>query len=125
MPKVTEIVEKVWKDRDGPVVLATADQEGVPNAVYSSCVNTYGADKVVIADTDFQKTRSNILAGSKGAILFRLKDGRSFQLKGPIDYCTEGKIYEDMMSWLYPKYSEAAAIVLNIEAIYCGTKKLL
>jgi len=121
---VKDVLDKFWRTRNGPVVLATVSAQGLPNAAYCEAVNVYGEDKIVIADHGFEYTRQNILAGSKGAILFSTNDGKSHQVKGAIEYQTEGPIYDDMKKWLYPRFAGHAAITLTVEEIHSGTKKL-
>jgi uncharacterized protein len=47
-----------------------------------TCVSKYNESVIVIADNYFNKTRKNILSGSKASILFFTNEGTSFQLKG-------------------------------------------
>jgi predicted pyridoxine 5'-phosphate oxidase superfamily flavin-nucleotide-binding protein len=124
MPALPEAVSKAWDKRKGPVVLATVGPEGVPNAIYASCVRKFSDEKLVVADNFFNKTRANILAGSRGSILFITKDGKSFQVKGDIERLTEGEIYDDMKSWNGDRPGHAAA-VLNVADVYSGAEKLL
>jgi len=121
---VKDVLDEFWQKRSGPVVLATVSLEGLPNAAYCEAVNVYGDDKIVIADNGFEYTRLNILGGSRGAILFSTDDGKSYQVKGPLDYQTDGPIYDDMMKWLYPSLAGKAAIALTVEEIHTGSSKL-
>ncbi|MFA5258042.1 MAG: pyridoxamine 5'-phosphate oxidase family protein, partial [Opitutales bacterium] len=70
MITIPEAVISAWAERKGPVVLATVDSAGVPNAIYVTCVREYDGNSIVIADNYFNKTRANIQAGSSGSILF-------------------------------------------------------
>ncbi len=116
---------KAWNDRHGPVVFATVDKKALPNAIYASCVKLYEEGRIVIADNHFDKTRANIRSGSKGAVLFISTENDSFQVKGTIEYHTEGRFYNEMKKWLDPKFPGHAAAVINIEEIYSGSRKLL
>ena len=124
MPALPDAVSKGWDDRKGPVVLATVNADGVPNAIYASCVGKFGDDKLVVADNFFDKTRANILAGSRGSILFMTNDGKAFQVKGAVERLTEGEIFDDMKSWNGDRPGHAAA-VLSVEEVYSGAEKLL
>jgi hypothetical protein len=85
----------------------------------------YGKDTIVVADNYFHKTRENVLAGSKGAILFLTKEGKAFQIKGSIEYHKDGPIFEDMKKW-NPKIRPGhAAAALKVEEVYSGGEKLL
>jgi len=120
-----ETVSKAWDDREGPIVFSTVDEKGTPNSIYASCVSKFGEDTLVVADNFFCKTKENILAGSKGSILFITKDGKSCQVKGSIAYQEDGKIFDAMKSWNPDKLPGHAAAALKIEEAYAGAEKLL
>jgi predicted pyridoxine 5'-phosphate oxidase superfamily flavin-nucleotide-binding protein len=125
MPALPSSVSKAWDERKGLVILTTVDTNGVPNAIYASCVSKYSEDTIVVADNYFDKTRKNILAGSKGSILFITKDGKAYQIKGSIEYHTEGEVFEDMKRWNPKQRPGHAATVLKVEEVYAGAEKLL
>ncbi len=124
MPALPEIVSKAWDDRNGPVVLTTVDADGAPNTIYASCVTKFSEDKLVVADNFFSKTRANIQAGGGGALLFITNEGKAYQVKGAIDYLTDGEIFDDMKSWNGDRPGVAAAVV-NVEEVFAGAEKLL
>ena len=124
MPALTEALSKGWDEMKGPIVLTTVSPEGVPNAIYASCVKKFSEEKLVVADNFFEKTRANIVAGSRGSILFMTKDGKAFQVKGTVERLTEGEIFDDMKSWNGDRPGHAAA-VLTVEEAYSGAEKLL
>jgi len=124
MSALPELVAKAWEDRQGPIILTTVGEDGTPNSIYASCVSLYGKDTVVVADNYFNKTKTNILAGSKGTLLFITKENKSFQLKGSFDYLISGEIYDDMKTWNPSKHPGHAAAALRIEAVYSGAEKL-
>ena len=124
MTLLPEGFRRIWDDRDGPVVLATVGEDCVPNIIYANCVNIFGDDRLVVADNKFDKTRANLLKGGKGSILFRSKDGTAYQIKGSLEYHTEGEIFDDMKTWNPPGYPGRAAAVLRVEEMYSGAKKL-
>ena len=125
MPNLPPDVSKAWDNRNGPVILATVDGDGRPNAIYASCVGKFTEDTLVVADNFFDKTRRNILDGSQGAMLFITKDNQAFQVKGPLAYYRSGPIYEDMKKWNPPQHPGHAAVALTVEEVYSGAKKLL
>lgn len=57
MSALPSSVSKAWEVRKGPVILATVDNNGVPNAIYASCVSKFSEDSIVVADNYFDKTR--------------------------------------------------------------------
>ncbi|MBW2250347.1 MAG: pyridoxamine 5'-phosphate oxidase family protein [Deltaproteobacteria bacterium] len=125
MAALPEKVSKAWEDREGPIILSTVDGDGIPNAIYATCVSIFSEDTVVVANNYFSKTLKNILAGSKGTILFITKEGKSYQIKGSIEYHKEGSIFEDMKKWNPKKHPGHAAAALIVEEVYTGAEKLL
>jgi|AntAceMinimDraft_16_1070373.scaffolds.fasta_scaffold53014_1 predicted pyridoxine 5'-phosphate oxidase superfamily flavin-nucleotide-binding protein len=125
MSVLPEEVSKAWDERKGPIIFTTLDENEVPNAIYVACVKKFDEDTIVIADNFFDKTRNNILAGSKGSILFITNEGKAFQVKGTIEYHKEGDIFEDMKTWNPKQHPGHAAAALRVEEVYSGAKKLL
>lgn len=125
MTTLPEQVSSAWKYREGPVILSTVNEDGIPNAIYASCVSIFSTDMIVIANNKFSKTLENILSGSKGSILFITKDGKSYQFKGSIEYHKEGRIFEDMKQWNPKQDLGYGAAALKVEEIYTGAEKLL
>ena len=119
-----EKVSKAWDERKGPVTFTTVDENGVPNAIYVTCVSKFDENTIVIADNFFDKTRKNIIAGSKCSILFITNEDKSFQVKGAIEYHKEGNIFEDMKKWNLKQHPGHAAAVLKVEEVYSGSEKL-
>ena len=78
-----------------------------------------------MADNKFHKTRANILAGTKASLLYLTKEKKSYQIKGSLEYLTQGEIYEEMKNgWLDKKYPGNASTVIHIEEVYSGAEKL-
>lgn len=123
MSVLSEQVIQAWDEKKGPVVFTTVGPDGVPNTIYVTCVKL-AEDAIVIADNYFHKTRENILAGSKGSVLFITEAGKAYQLKGTIGYHKEGDIFEDMKTWNPKKHPGHAAAVLQVEQVYSGAEKL-
>ncbi|OGJ87404.1 MAG: pyridoxamine 5-phosphate oxidase [Candidatus Raymondbacteria bacterium RifOxyA12_full_50_37] len=124
MRKLPDVVTQAWENREGPVVFTTVDTNGMPNAIYATCVKLIGGDKFVIADNYFSKTRKNILSKSKGAVLFIDKIGTSYQIKGPIEYDMKGEAFADMKTWLDPKFPGHAAAAVCASEVYSGSERL-
>ena len=125
MTVLPEKVSKAWEDREGPIILSTVNGDGIPNAIYATCVSKFSEDTIVVANNYFSKTLKNILAGSKGSILFITKEGKSYQIKGSIEYHKEGNIFDDMKKWNPKKHPGHAAAALKVEEVYAGAEKLL
>ena len=125
MAILPEDVGTAWEKRKDAIVLTTVDKDGVPNSIYATCVNKYDEETIVVADNYFDKTQKNILAGSKGSVLFITDEGASFQIKGRIEYLKDGPVFDDMKKWNPTKHPGHAAAALKVEEVYSGAKKLL
>jgi uncharacterized protein len=124
MSKMPEILNQAWENREGPLVFSTVDAEGSPNVVYVTCVGKYNADTIVIADNYFNKTRANIFSGGQAALLFITREGKSFQLKGKLEYHTSGDLFDYMKGWNPKKHPGHAAVAFKVESIFSGAEKL-
>ena len=125
MIKLPKEVSEAWEQKQDAVVLTTVDENGLPNSIYATCVSKFDEQTFVVADNYFDKTRKNILAGSKGTLLFITKDGKSYQIKGSFDYLTQGEIFDDMKKWNPTEHPGHAASALKVEAVFKGAEKLL
>ncbi len=125
MTSLPDILLEAWEQRNGPIVLTTTDAEGLPNAIYASCVRKCDDGTFVVADNYFDKTRANILAGSKASLLFITQDRKGYQLKGALEYLTSGERWEEMQTWVDAKHPRRAAVVLHVEQVYNGATRLL
>ena len=125
MANLPEEVIKAWDGKSGPVILTTVDKTGSPNSIYATCVSRYNESTLVVADNYFDKTRKNIIEGSRASILFITKAGTSYQVKGAIQLVTEGPVFDDMKKWNPEKHPGHAAAVLTVEEVYSGSKRLL
>ncbi len=123
--KLPNELKKAWDDREGPVILATVDPAGKPNAIYATCVGLHGDERIVVADNYFAKTRKNILDGSHGAILFLTKDKKAYQFKGKLEYHRNGPVFDGMKKWNPEKHPGHAAAALVVEEAYSGATQLL
>ena len=124
MTALPETVSIAWEDREGPVVLATVDKNGIPNAIYANSVSKYSEEMIVIADNYFSKTLENIQSGSKGSVLFLTSEKKSYQIKGKIAYLTEGPVFDDMKAWNPTRHPGRAAVAIHVEEVYSGAKRL-
>ena len=124
MAGMPQTVLQAWKDRKGPAILATVSPEGVPNIIYVSCVGSFGDDRLVVADNYFDKTKKNLVPGSPGAVLFQSNDGKAYQVKGTLEYHTEGEIFDDMKTWNPPQHPGRGAAAILVTEAYSGAEKL-
>jgi len=117
-------IENGWLEREGPVVLGTSDASGVPNLIYASIVDRMKDGRIAVADNYFDKTLANIRNGSKASVLFITKARKSYQIKGTLEYCTEGPLYDEMVTWADPKHPRRGVAILNVEEAFSGSNKL-
>ena len=119
------ILREAWDSHEGPIVLTTSDEKGIPNAIYATFVKLLDDGRIVVADNYFNKTRANIKRGSSGSVLFLTKERKSYQAKGSIEYLTDGPIYDDMRQWVDQKKPRIAAAVLSVDELYSGAERLI
>ncbi len=125
MKKIPEEVSKAWDKRRGPIVFSTVNREGMPNSIYSTCNSKYNEGIILVADNYFDKTKRNIISGSMGSVLFITGEDKSYQIKGPIKYYTDGDIFEDMKKWNPERLPGHGAASLEVEEVYSGSERLL
>lgn len=125
MNKLPESVMQAWKDREPAVVFSTVDKEGSPNSIYATCVEIFDNSIILVADNYFSKTRSNILSGTSGSILFISKDGKSFQVKGSVTYHTDGPLFDNMKKWNPAKHPGHAVAAISVEEVFSGSEVLV
>ncbi|MCK9281279.1 MAG: pyridoxamine 5'-phosphate oxidase family protein [Melioribacteraceae bacterium] len=124
MAALSEEVIHEFKEHVGPLVFSTVDANGIPNSIYVTCASLFNPETIIIADNRFDKTKKNILNGSKGSLLFITEEKISFQVKGRIEYHESGEYFDDMKKWNPTKLPGHAAAVIKIEEIYSGASKL-
>jgi len=122
--RIPEVVKEAWGKREGPAILATVDGSGMPNIIYVGAVGLYGDERLVIADNYFDKTRRNIKAGAKGAVLFMTSDKKAYQLKGSLEYHSAGPVFDDMKKWNPPQHPGHAAAALVVVEVYSGAQRV-
>ena len=125
MAVIPKEVSDAWDKMKGALVLTTLSADGVANSIYATCVGKYDEETLVVADNYFDKTRKNILSGSKkGLILFITEDDKAYQVKGTLDYHKEGPVFDFMKSWNPEQHPGHAAVALKVEEVYKGAEKL-
>ncbi|HKL59751.1 MAG TPA: pyridoxamine 5'-phosphate oxidase family protein [Sphaerochaeta sp.] len=122
---MSDVVKQAWEERDGAIVLTTVDNTGLPNSIYVTCIGLSDDNRIVIANNYFSKTKQNIDAKSKATVLFITKEGKSYQVKGAVEYHTSGALFDWMKGWNPTKHPGHGALVINTTEMYSGTEKLL
>ncbi|MCK5595013.1 pyridoxamine 5'-phosphate oxidase family protein [bacterium] len=124
MAKLPEEVRKAINKQD-VFPIATCSSDGVSNVVYVAYLKAIDDEIVLIADNYFDKTRSNILSNPKMAFVVRDKDKGSFQIKGTVERLTDGQVFEEMQKWVRDDLPRVAVVVLHVEEVYNGAKRLV
>ncbi|QMU61648.1 MAG: pyridoxamine 5'-phosphate oxidase family protein [Gammaproteobacteria bacterium] len=125
MAKLTSQALEAWNNHDERMVLTTTSQDNAPNSIWVICAKLINDDQFVIANNAFSKTLQNINLGSRGSLLYIAPERESYQVKGTLEYHTDGPIYDDMKIWLDPKFPGKGALVLNIEEVYYGAEQVV
>ncbi|MBN2738339.1 MAG: pyridoxamine 5'-phosphate oxidase family protein [Spirochaetales bacterium] len=120
-----EKIKSAWINKNGPIALSTVSKEGKPNTIYASCVALHESNKILIADNFFNKTKENIKNNSAGSVLFITKDEKAYQLKGKLNYFTDGEFFDNMKQWNPERLPGHGVATLSIEEIYHGADKIL
>ncbi len=113
-----------WKNSEPRMIFTTVSKDGEPNSVWVICVKMLDDKRVLIANNFFNKTLKNSHNNSRGSLLMIAPEREAYQIKGSLEYYTEGEIYDDMKAWLDPKFAGVGAVILNIETIYYGAEKV-
>jgi len=123
MAQLPEAVKKaISKQEVFPV--ATSNQDRMPNVVYIKCLKVVDDQTVLIADNYLNKTRDNILNNGKIAFAVRDEEKGSFQIKGTAERLTEGDMFDEVQKWVSDKLPRVAAVVMHVEDIYNGAKRI-
>ena len=125
MAKLTPEALKAWNNHDERMVLTTTNADNLPNSIWVICTKLINDEQFVIANNAMHKTLENVQAGSQGVLLYIAPERESYQVKGKLEYYETGPIYDDMKSWLDPKFPGKGALVLNIEEVYYGAEKVV
>jgi hypothetical protein len=106
------------------LVLATADRNGVPNAVPVGAIKILDDRTILVSDQFFRKTLKNIKQNPRVALSF-WDESEGYQVKGRARIHTSGKVYEETAEWVHRLGEEMGvplkskgAVVIRITAVY-------
>lgn len=124
MTALPNIVKEAWANREGYPVLTTVDTTGLPNAIYVGAIDIYDDNTIVVAENYLNKTKANILSGSKASLVFLTKERKSYQIKGSVEYIQSGPIFDFMKRINVPGYPGHAAVAIKVKVVYSGAEQL-
>lgn len=125
MAKLTNEALEAWRNHDERMVLTTISQNNQPNSIWVICAKLINENQFVIANNAMNKTLQNIKNGSLGSLLYIAPEREAYQVKGTLEYHEDGPVYDDMKSWLDPKFPGKGAVVLTIEEVYYGAEQVV
>ena len=123
MAKMTERMKSLF-EKVSAVTLATATEDGYPNAVPVGAKKILDDETILISDQFLNKTLANLKANPRVAVTF-WEGHEGYQLKGSVTIETSGKRFEDTAAWIeelgnkvgFPLKSKGA-VIFRIEEIY-------
>lgn len=122
MAVLTDEVKKVLQDTD-MWVLATADKNGIPNAVPVNFVEILSDSKIMLVDILMNKTRANLEDNPNVAVtVWHEHDG--YQIKGKAIVETSGANFESGVAQVKkekPFLDPKGVVIVDISEIYITT----
>ena len=101
-------------------VLATADRDGMPNAVPIGCVELMDDDRLLLVDNFMKKTVDNIAFNSHVTVSV-WDDTTGYQFKGKATIETSGKRFDTAVEMVKTKNSDLfpkGIVLVAIDSIY-------
>jgi uncharacterized protein len=101
-------------------VLATADSDGMPNAVPIRWTKTLANDTLMLVDNFMKKSVENIAANPNVAISV-WKDSTGYQFKGTASIETSGVNFENGKKMVLegnPKLNPKGVVILRVDSIF-------
>lgn len=124
-PPLPEDFLQAFAEREPLAALATVGPHGGPNVIWVLCLHLTDDAQLVVADNAMAKTRANIEAGSRGALVLLAKPRRAYQLQGPLAYHADGPVFEAMKhGWLDASYPGRGAVAMEVREIYAGADQV-
>ncbi len=123
MAKMTERMKELL-EKVPAAILATAANDGTPNAVPVGAKKVLDDETILISDQFLNKTLANMVSNPKVSVTF-WQDHEGYQLKGTVTIETSGKRFEETAAWIedlgnkagFPLKSKGA-VILKIDEIY-------
>ena len=98
---------------------------GVPNVNVICYFKLLDGERILLADNFFRKTKENIEKNPTAAVHVKSPgESVAYQLKGPVEVYTEGKIVHEMREWVQSQEEDMpakAAVVMTVESVFDGS----
>ena len=124
MAKLNQRMKEIF-EKQRPIVLATATQNGIPNVVPVAMKKIIDDETILISDQYLNKTRKNIEANPRVAITIWDKT-EGYQIKGTATMETSGPRFEETAQWVEERskainrpLKSKGALILKVTEIYC------
>lgn len=119
MAKINDEMRTLLKETD-VWVLATADRNGIPNAVPILFAKLMGNDRLLLVDNFMKKTVDNIVVNTNVAVSV-WKDKTGYQFKGKAKIETSGANFEageKMVKAINLELTPKGIVLVDIDSIY-------
>jgi predicted pyridoxine 5'-phosphate oxidase superfamily flavin-nucleotide-binding protein len=123
MAKMTDRMMEIFK-KVPTAILATATNDGTPNAVPVGAKKVIDDETILISDQFFNKTLANLKTNPKVAVSY-WEGHEGYQLKGTVIIETSGQRYEETAAWIEEMGNKAGfplkskgAVILKIDEIF-------
>jgi len=123
MSKMTERMMELFT-KVPTAILATATNDGTPNAVPVGAKKIIDSETILISDQFFNKTLANLKANPKATVSF-WEGHEGYQIKGTVTIETSGTRYEETAAWIEDMGNKAGmplkskgAVILKIDEVF-------
>jgi predicted pyridoxine 5'-phosphate oxidase superfamily flavin-nucleotide-binding protein len=124
MAKLPEEVKRAMDAQDA-FPFATCSKDLVPNVIYLTYLKAVDDETVLVADNYLDKTLHNLEENPKACFVVLDKEKGSYQVKGPIERKTSGPLYDEVQTWVDAKHPRKAAVILHVQEVYNGAKRIV
>lgn len=125
MTALPEIILEAWDKRERACVLTTVSEGGVPNTIYVSCCDIVSGNRILVCNSEFTKTLSNLESGRNiASFLFYAPDYAAYQLKGEISHHREGTVFEEGKGFAMETMDLKGVAEIKVTEVYKGSERL-
>ncbi|HDQ93562.1 MAG TPA: flavin-nucleotide-binding protein [Synergistetes bacterium] len=126
MAEMTEAVQKLFA-KVSTVVLSTADDKGVPNAVPVGAKRIIDSETILVSDQYLNKTLDNLKSNPRACLTF-WEGIEGYQVKGSVSIETSGERFEETCRWIDKMSAKLGhplvckgVLIIKIEEIFTVT----